>query len=117
MNVKKLIYTMLFCVLPTIIWAQDKPVYYNFNTIPVHQLLPSIGMRFVNSGQFTVIQWDLKAGAKLYPPHKHINEQVTRILEGEVDAYSDDKVYHLHAGDVMIFAPNVPHGFIAITEL
>lgn len=96
--------------------AQDKPVYYDFNNMPAHELIPTISMRFVSSDKFTVIQWNLKQGAKLYPQHKHINEQVIRILAGDIDAYSGDTVYHLHTGDVMIFAANVPHGFIAMTD-
>ena len=107
---------MLFCLLPLSGFAQNVPVYYNFNTMPAHELIPTISMRFVNSGKFTVIQWNLKSGAKLYPPHKHINEQVMRILVGDVDAHSGENVYHLHTGDVMIFPPNVIHGFVAVTD-
>ncbi len=72
-------------------------------------------MRFTTSSQFTVIQWNLKKGAKL-PQHSHLNEQVIRILEGNVEAQTGDQVFHLHAGDVMIFPPNVTHGFIATTD-
>lgn len=96
--------------------AQDMPVYYDFNNMPAHELIPTISMRFVNSDKFTVIQWNLRLGAKLYPQHKHINEQVVRILAGDIDAHSGDNVYHLHTGDVMIFPANVSHGFIAITD-
>ncbi|MBX3710134.1 MAG: cupin domain-containing protein [Gammaproteobacteria bacterium] len=96
--------------------AQGTPVYYDFNNMPAHELIPTISMRFVNSDKFTVIQWNLKSGAKLYPQHKHVNEQVIRILAGDIDAYSGDNIYHLHTGDVMIFPANVSHGFIAITD-
>lgn len=96
--------------------AQDLPAYYDFNRMPAHELIPTINMRFINSDKFTVIQWNLKQGAKLFPQHKHINEQVTRILAGDVDAHSGDAVYHLHTGDVMIFPANVMHGFIAMTD-
>lgn len=106
----------LSCLFSFNAFAQEAPVYYDFNNMPAHDLIPTISMRFISSENFTVIQWDLKSGAKLYPQHKHINEQVTRILKGDVDAHSGDKIYHLHTGDVMVFPANVMHGFIAITD-
>jgi quercetin dioxygenase-like cupin family protein len=96
--------------------AQDMPIYHDFNNMPAHELIPTISMRFINSDKFTIIQWNLKLGAKLYPQHKHINEQVVRILSGDIDAHSGDNIYHLHTGDVMVFPTNIPHGFIAITD-
>jgi quercetin dioxygenase-like cupin family protein len=96
--------------------AEPGPVYYDFNSMPAHQLINTISMRFVTSDHFTVIQWDLKAGAKLMPQHKHPNEQVIRVLSGTLQVYSGDSIKTLHAGDVMIFAGNVPHGFIAETD-
>lgn len=96
--------------------AQAAPAYFDFNNIPAKELTPTISMRFVNSDKFTVIQWDLKAEAKLYPQHKHVNEQVVRILAGDIDAHSGGNVYHLHAGDVMVFPANAEHGFIAMSD-
>jgi len=107
---------VLFCWLPISGYAQNGPIYYDFNAMPAHELIPTISMRFVNSDKFTIIQWNLKSGAKLYPPHRHVNEQVMRVLQGDVDAHSGDNVYHLHTGDVMIFPANVIHGFVALTD-
>lgn len=95
---------------------EEAALYFDFNSIPAHQLTDKINMRFVTSSQFTVIQWNLKAGAKLLPVHSHLNEQVTRVLEGNVEVHTGDTVYNLHAGDVMIFPPYVTHGFIATTD-
>ncbi len=95
---------------------EQTPVYYDFNSMPAHQLIDTISMRFVTSDAFTVIQWNLKAGAKLMPQHKHPNQQVIRVLEGTLQVHSGEFVKSLHAGDVMVFAANVPHGFIAETD-
>ena len=107
---------LLSTALVSAVSAETLPVYYNFNAALAHQLTDTINMRFVTSDNFTVIQWNLKAGAKLMPQHKHPNEQVIRVLEGTLQAHSGDSVRTLHAGDVMIFAANVPHGFIADTD-
>lgn len=104
--------SMVFSVAAS---ADQSPVYYDFNAMPAHQLIDTISMRFVTSDKFTVIQWNLKAGAKL-PQHKHPNEQVVRVLDGALQVQSGESVKILHAGDVAIFAANVPHGFIAETD-
>lgn len=95
--------------------AKEAALYFNFDSIPSHQLTENINMRFETSSQFTVIQWNLKAGAKL-PVHSHLNEQVIRILEGNVEVHTENNVYNLHSGDVMIFPAYVTHGFIATTD-
>lgn len=96
--------------------AKEAALYFDFNSIPAHQLTDKINMRFITSSQFTVIQWNLKKGAKL-PVHSHLNEQVIRILEGDIEVHTEDQVYNLHSGDVMIFPPYVTHGFIATTDV
>jgi quercetin dioxygenase-like cupin family protein len=116
-NIKKLSLGLLGLLLvSSFSMAQDVPAYYDFNNMPSYDLIPTINMRFINSDKFTVIQWNLKAGAKLYPQHKHINEQVVRVLAGDIEAHSGDNVYHLRTGDVMVFPANVMHGFIAMTD-
>ena len=117
---KKIITSFLiassFIFTSAIASTEQSPVYFDFNTMPAHQLINTISMRFVTSDHFTVIQWNLMAGAKLMPQHKHPNEQVIRVLEGTLQVHSGESVRILHAGDVMIFASNVPHGFIAETD-
>ena len=101
----------------TTVFAKESARSFDFNaSSEFHQLTDKISMRFETSSQFTVIQWNLKAGAKLLPMHSHLNEQVTRVLQGDVEVRSEDNVYTLHPGDVMIFPPYVSHGFIALTD-
>ncbi|MBA3662275.1 MAG: cupin domain-containing protein [Gammaproteobacteria bacterium] len=96
--------------------SEQSSAVYNFNTMPAYQLIDTINMRFVTSDSFTIIQWNMKAGAKLMPQHKHPNEQVIRVLEGMLQVHSGLSITTLRKGDVMIFASNVPHGFIAVTD-
>lgn len=112
----KFICLFLLSLFATASMAKETPIYYDFNSIPVHQLTDKITMRFINSSKFTVIQWDIKAGGKLLPVHTHPNEQVTKIVEGDVDVKSGEDIYHLHAGDIMVFPANVSHGFVALTN-
>jgi quercetin dioxygenase-like cupin family protein len=99
------------------VMANDKALYFDFKSNPVvHELTDKISMQFVTSSQFTVIQWNVKAGGKLLPIHSHVNEQVTRVLVGDVEVRTGNDVYIMRAGDVMIFPSNVTHGFIALTD-
>jgi quercetin dioxygenase-like cupin family protein len=44
-------------------------------------------------------------------PHRHKDvEQATIMLEGDLDAVVEGKLYSLHKGDVAIFAPDEEHG-------
>lgn len=88
---------------------------FDFNTILKHHLTDKIDMRFVTSSQFTVIQWGLMAGAKL-PVHSHLNEQVIRVLKGNLEVHTGDDVYTIHEGEVIVFPPYVTHGFVALTD-
>lgn len=119
-NIAKPLLALSILLISTI-WsnthATDQPsaLKFNFNTIPAHHLTDKIDMRFVNSSQFTVIQWNLIAGAKL-PVHSHLNEQVIRVLKGDLEVHTGEEVFTIHEGAVIIFPPYVTHGFIALTD-
>jgi quercetin dioxygenase-like cupin family protein len=53
---------------------------------------------------------DREKGA-VVPLHHYVNEQITWITQGEAEVYSQGKKYVMHAGDIMIIPPNVPHEF------
>lgn len=88
---------------------------YNFNT-PEYHLTDNISMSFLTASHFTVIQWNLKAGAKLLPIHSHLNEQVTRVLSGDVEVRIGNSTYIIHAGEIIVFPPYAPHGFVALKD-
>lgn len=99
------------------VYAEEQPsaLQVDFNAIPAHHLTDKIDMRFVTSSQFTVIQWNLMAGAKL-PVHSHLNEQVIRVLKGNLEVHTGAEVYTIHEGELIIFPPYVTHGFVALTD-
>jgi len=109
---------LLMCVIKSNAYAieQQSPLRFDFKTIPPHHLTDKIDMRFVTGPQFTVIQWNLMTGAKLMPAHSHPNEQVIRVLKGDLEVHTGDDVYTIHEGEVIIFPPYVPHGFVALTD-
>ena len=51
---------------------------------------------------------------KLHPgheprPHKHPNEQIVYIMEGEVDFHVGEEIYRLGAGGLLVIPPNIMH--------
>ena len=106
---------LLMSIIGSNAHAMEQPLQFNFNTMPAYHLTDKIDMRFVTSPQFTVIQWDLMAGAKL-PPHKHPNEQVTRVLKGDLEVHTENEVFTIHEGEVIVFPADVKHGFVALTD-
>lgn len=58
---------------------------------------------------------ELKKGSNV-PMHSHIHEQITFILEGQMDMTIDGKACLLTAGMYHIIHSNVPHSATAITD-
>ena len=58
---------------------------------------------------------ELKKGSKV-PLHSHINEQITYIIEGQLDMIIDGVVFSLTDGMYHVIHANVPHSAIAITD-
>jgi quercetin dioxygenase-like cupin family protein len=44
-----------------------------------------------------------------FEAHKHISEQITYVLEGELYFESNDKIYCLQQGDTIVIPSNVEH--------
>lgn len=72
-------------------------------------------VQFVHSETMTFAEWEFDAGTDL-PLHSHPHEQITKVIEGEFELYTDESVCKLNAGKVAIIASNLPHSGKAITK-
>ena len=86
------------------------PVLYRLSDQPVEEVTPLMHRQYLHAAQATFSRWIMKAGA-VVPVHHHVNEQITWITQGACEVYSQGKKYVMHAGDIMIIPPNVPHEF------
>jgi quercetin dioxygenase-like cupin family protein len=86
------------------------PSLYTLNAQPIEQMSPLIQRQYLHGSNSTFVKWSVKKGA-VVPLHHHANEQITWITQGKAEVYSQGKKYVMHAGDVMIIPPNVPHEF------
>lgn len=86
-----------------------------WSTIEVEQLNPLIGRQFIVGSNIMVARVLLKKGATV-PTHRHVNEQVTYILEGALKFWIDGKEIVVKAGEVLTIPPNMPHKAEALAD-
>jgi quercetin dioxygenase-like cupin family protein len=79
------------------------------------QLVVGIQGYYVHGEKHTMGLVELKKGS-IVPMHSHIHEQITFILEGQLDMVIDGVNYSLTAGMYHVIPSNVLHSAVAITE-
>jgi len=91
------------------------PDLYDFDKAPIEQTLPGVTRQVIHGSQSTIARWEFAKGA-IVPLHHQPHEQVTWILKGVVEVFSQGKRYVVNAGQVIIFPPNVPHEFRSLED-
>ena len=83
----------------------------HYPDLPPVELVKGSNSRLV-SGEQSMISF-LKMDANSYfAPHRHPQEQIMIVLEGECDEIIEGKRYTVKKGDVIILPPNIEHGAI-----
>ena len=73
--------------------------------------LGSHGSAHVICGTKFMLSFVDMPGDSYADPHRHKDiEQATIVLKGDADFVVEGKIYSVHEGDVLIFAPNEEHG-------
>jgi quercetin dioxygenase-like cupin family protein len=84
---------------------------YELDAQPVEQTSHLLQRQYLSGTNVTFVKWTAKKGA-VVPLHHHINEQITWIMKGVAEVYSQGRKYIMRAGDIMVIPPNVPHEFV-----
>lgn len=87
----------------------------SLDKLPFEKLTDKTARRYIYGEKSMIANFKLQAGA-VVPTHHHINEQITYIIKGSIKATSEGKDYLVHAGEVIIFPPNVPHQVEALED-
>lgn len=82
------------------------------NSIPSKEICPGYVTRLIHGAQTTVSFVDITKGHAL-SEHQHPHEQVTYILEGELEMNIGGEVMLLKKGMVHVIPSNVPHSAVA----
>jgi hypothetical protein len=88
----KLIHLSTYCHT----FGQTQRMQY-LGDIPVKQLLPGFWGKMVHGDSSTLAYWEIKKGSRL-PEHSHLHEQITLILDGELEMVIGGEKYLLTAG-------------------
>ncbi len=78
-------------------------------------LAPGLTGYYAHGSSMTLGLVEIKAGSNL-PLHHHVHEQITYILEGQLDMMIGGKACSLSAGMYHVIPSNVPHGAVAVTD-
>jgi quercetin dioxygenase-like cupin family protein len=84
----------------------------NINDIPLKHLISGIAGRYVHGEKCTMGIVEIEKGSIL-PLHHHPHEQVTYILEGELEMTIGGETMNLRQGDYFVIHSNVPHSAVA----
>ena len=83
-----------------------------FDDLPAEEPEPGVRRRTVQSEHATVAEYAFAAGAR-FPLHAHPQEQVTLVLEGDVDLTVAGRTARLAAGAWSVVPGGVEHGVTA----
>jgi quercetin dioxygenase-like cupin family protein len=87
----------------------------SFESLDADEPYPGILRRSFDSAGATVTEYRF-APAATFPLHKHPQEQITLIAEGEIEITVGERVSRLRAGGWSVVAPDIEHGIIAGSE-
>jgi quercetin dioxygenase-like cupin family protein len=83
--------------------------------IPAKELVKGITGYYAHGSSMTFGFIEIKAGSDL-PAHQHIHEQITYVIEGQLDMTIGGKPCPLSAGMYYVIPSNVTHSAIARTD-
>ncbi len=82
---------------------------------PPKNLAPGLTGYYAHGTHMTLGIVEIKAGSDL-PQHSHPHEQITYILEGQLNMTIGGQLYELSAGMFYVIPSNILHGAVAITD-
>ena len=83
--------------------------------LAVLEKLPGWRGRLFHSQSMTFAHWDFDAGSTIHE-HRHEQEEVWNVIEGELELTIDGVVRRAGPGLVAIVPPNTPHSVRALSD-
>jgi len=83
--------------------------------IPAREIRPGFFGKIIHGDSSTLAYWEIKKGSRL-PEHSHLHEQITLILDGELEMVIGGEKYLLTAGATHAIPSQVPHSAFAVTD-
>jgi quercetin dioxygenase-like cupin family protein len=89
--------------------------HIRWQDVELEKLNPLLDRQIVVGKDVMVARVLLSKGC-IVPLHRHVNEQITYILEGALKFWIDGKEIVVHAGEVLCIPSNMPHKAQAIED-
>ena len=86
-----------------------------FKNIIHKNLAPDMTGQYAHGERSTFGFIELKKGSSV-PMHSHVHEQITYIIEGQLDMVIGGTEYSLTNGMYHVIPSNIPHSAIAVTD-
>jgi quercetin dioxygenase-like cupin family protein len=74
---------------------------------------PGLSRKIITGVNVMSAQVRLDKGT-VVPEHAHRNEQITYLLQGALEFHVPGEQFQLHAGQVLVIPPDVPHRVVAL---
>ena len=100
--------------MDAIVYLKNKSMDSIKNINP-KELVPGITGYYAHGDNLTFGYIELKAGSNI-PLHQHVHEQITYIIEGELDMIIGGQSCLLTIGMFHVIPSNTPHSAIAKTD-
>lgn len=82
--------------------------FFKLSDLAPRELMPGFFGKFIHTDQLTVSYWGIEAGA-LLPEHQHPHEQVTTVIEGELELTVGGETAVLRPYEVAVIPGGTPH--------
>jgi quercetin dioxygenase-like cupin family protein len=89
--------------------------FIDTNDLPVREPRPGFRGRFFHSEHMTFAYYTVTAGSDVHP-HRHPNDEVWHVLEGQLEMTIGNEVRLLRPGAAAVVPPDVEHSARAVTD-
>lgn len=87
----------------------------SIKSIPPKEIVPGITGYYAHGDKHTFGYVEIKKGS-VVPEHHHIQEQITYIIEGQLNMVIGGEPCPLTTGMCHIIPSNMPHSAVAVTD-
>ena len=87
----------------------------NIKDIPAKEIVPGVTGHYAHGDKHSFGFVELKAGS-FVPEHHHLHEQITYVLEGQLEMNIGGEKQVLTTGNYYVIKSNVIHSALAITN-
>jgi quercetin dioxygenase-like cupin family protein len=91
----------------------------NWDVVPAEEVTPQMNRKIIAGEKLMIAKMKFKDGFRV-PLHSHENEQITEVISGTIRFWfgnNREQVMDLHAGELVVIPPNLPHEALMIGEV